>query len=53
MGNHGESGLLSVCKVGLAAGGEGLGSVDVVETLEVGSNPVVVLAVDLPPKPKL
>ena len=43
-----------MCKVGLAAGGKGLlGAVEVVETLEVGSNPVVVLAVDLPPKPKL
>ena len=46
--------MLSVCHVGLAAGGEGLlGEVEVVETLEVGSNPVVVLAVDLPPEPKL
>ena len=53
MGNRGESGLLSVCKVGLGAGGEGLGEVEVVETLEVGSNPVVVLAMDLPPGPKL
>ena len=43
-----------MCKVGLAAGGKGLGEVEVAETLEVGSNPVVVLTVDLPPPgPKL